>query len=100
MTVMTAIAGRCSPRLASSSPVPFSSRQNRPSKGHAGWSAVAHAGMCGPAGSSHGLNPRRDLPGLQQLANIYGIAGQDEVGMHCHQRYVCVDHVCGGCQRE
>jgi hypothetical protein len=46
-----------------------------------------------PTGSSCGPNPRRNLPSLQQLADIRGIAGQDEVGMRCHQRYVCVDHV-------
>jgi hypothetical protein len=37
---------------------------------------------------------------LHQFADFAGIAGQDEVGGRCHQRYVRIDQIGGACQRE
>lgn len=43
---------------------------------------------------------RRNAAGLQQLADVAGIAGQDEVGRRGHERYVRVGYVGGARQRE
>ena len=61
---------------------------------HLAYSPLEARDSRGPA-ASHGLDPRRNPASVQQRADVAGIAGQDEVGVVCYQRYVCVDDICG-----